>query len=286
MITAIANLSLTSGIFPDRCRQAIIRPLLKKPNLNPEELKNYRPVSNIHFLSKIIEKLVVVRIEEHLINNTLHDPFQSAYRHCHLTETAVLKLHNDIVGGLDIELCTVLASLDLSAAFDTVNHNIFITRLNTEFQISGTIIQWFKSYLDARHHNVCINDDYSRSHTSSCGVPQGSVLGARMFTMYMRPLSAIMNKHGVSYHSYADDIQLYLKCGNNDISVDDTISRLEMCIRDICKWMSQNSLKLNEDKTNFIIFSPKHNQFTTKVINVGANKIPSSEYIKIIKTKM
>ena len=82
--------------------------------------------------------------------------------------------------------------------------------------------------------HVCINDDYSRSHTSSCGVPQGSVLSARMFTMYMRPLSAIMNKHGVSYHSYADDIQLYLKCGNNDISVDDTISRLEMCIRDIC----------------------------------------------------
>ena len=107
-------------------------------------------------------------------------------------------------------------------------------------------------------------------------MPQGSVLGARMCTMYMRPLSAIMNKHGVSYHSYADDIQLYLKCGNNDISVDGTISRLEMCIRDICKWMSQNALKLNEDKTDFIIFSPKQNQFTTKVINVGANKIPSS----------
>ena len=148
----------------------------------------------------------MVRIEEHLFNDVLHDPFQFAYRHCHSTETAVLKLHNDIVGGLDIELCTVLASLDLSAAFDTVNHNIFITRLNTEFQISGTIIQLFKSYLDARHHNVCINDDYSRSHTSSCGVPQGSVLGARMFTMYMRPLSVIMDKHGVSYHSYADDI--------------------------------------------------------------------------------
>ena len=201
-------------------------------------------------------------------------------------ETAVLHLHNDIVSGLDIGLCSVLASLDLSAAFDTVNHNIFITRLNTEFQISGTIIQWFKSYLDARHHNVCINDDYLRSHTSSCGVPQGSVLGARMFTMYMRPLSAIMDKHGVSYHSYAGDIQLYLKCGSNDISVDNAISRLEMCIKDICKWMSQNALKLIEDKTDFIIFSPKQNQFTTKVINVGANKIPSSEFIKILGITM
>ena len=131
----------------------------------------------------------MVRIEEHLFNNALHDPFQYAYRHGHSTEIAVLKLHKDIVSGLDIGLCTVLASLDLSTAFDNVNHDIFITRLNTEFQISGTIIQWFKSYLDARHHNVCINDDYSSSHTSSCGVPQGSVLGARMFTMYMRPLS-------------------------------------------------------------------------------------------------
>ena len=71
-------------------------------------------------------------------------------------ETSVLNVHNDIVSGLDIGLCSVLASLDLSAAYDTVNHNIFITRQNTEFQISGTIIQWFKSYLDARHHNVCI----------------------------------------------------------------------------------------------------------------------------------
>ena len=144
------------------------------------------------------------------------------------------------------------------------------------------MIQWFKSYPDARYHNVCINDDYSRSHTSSCGVPQGSVLGARMFTMYMRPFSAIMDKHGVRYHSYADDIQLYLKCGNNDISVDDAISRLEMCIKDICKWMSQNALKLNEGKTDFIIFSPKQNQYTTKVINVGAIKIPSSKFIKIL----
>ena len=86
----------------------------------------------------------------------------------------------------------------------------------------------------------------------------------------------------IAYHSYADDIQLYLKYGNNDISVDDAISRLEMCIKDICKWMSQNALKLNEDKTDYIIFSPKQNQFTTKMMNVGANKIPSSEFIKIL----
>ena len=143
-------------------------------------------------------------------------------------------------------------------------------------------------YLDARHHNVCINDDYSTSHTSSCGVPQRSVPRARMFTMHMRPLSAIVDKHGVSYHNNADDIQLYftVTCGNNDISVDDAISRLEMCIKDICKWISLNALKLNEDKTNFIIISPKQNQYTTKVINVGANKIPSSEFIKILGITM
>ena len=159
MITAIANLSATSEIFPDRCRQAIICPFLKKSNLNQEELKNNRPVSNIYFLTKVIEKRVVVRIEEHLFNNALHDTFQFAYIHCHSTKTAVLKLHNDTLSCLDIGLCTVLASLYLSAVFDTANHNIFLTRMNTEFGISGTIIQWFKSYLDARHYNVCINDD-------------------------------------------------------------------------------------------------------------------------------
>ena len=104
-------------------------------------------------------------------------------------------------------------------------------------------------------------------------MPQGSVLGAIMFTMYMQPLSDIIDKHGVSYHSYADDIHLYLKYDNSDISVDDAISRLEMCIKDICTWMSLNALTLNEDKSDFIICSPKQNQYTTKGINVGANKI-------------
>ena len=101
---------------------AIVRPLLKKHNLDPEELRNYRPVSNLHFISKIIENIVAERLEEHLNSFSLYDPLQSAYRSGHSTETAIVKLSIDIVSNLDRGHCVILASLDLSAAFDTVDH--------------------------------------------------------------------------------------------------------------------------------------------------------------------
>ena len=111
LITTIVNKSLELGQFPSQLKEAIIKPHIKKSNLDTEELKNYRPVSNIHFLSKILEKLVVKRLEENMSAYNLYDTLQSAYRPQHATETAVLKIHHDIVSGLDNGKCTVLASL-------------------------------------------------------------------------------------------------------------------------------------------------------------------------------
>ena len=116
----------------------------KKQTLDPDLLKNYRPVSNLHFLSKIVEKVVIQRLEVHITRNDLQDSFQSAYRKQHSTETALLKIHNDIVTSLDQKKCTLLASLDLSAAFDTVDHSILIHRLRYEYGIGGVALQWFR----------------------------------------------------------------------------------------------------------------------------------------------
>ena len=124
MTTAIVNTSLTHGHFPSDLKHALIIPHLKKPGLDTNELNHYRPVSSLHFLSKIIEKIVVSRLEEHMYAHNLYDPLQSAYRAKHATETAIIKLNNDIIGGIDEGKCTILASLDLSAAFDTVDHDI------------------------------------------------------------------------------------------------------------------------------------------------------------------
>ena len=146
IITAILNTSLETSSVPALSKYAIIRPHLIKSCLDIEELKNYRLVSNLHFMSKVLEKLVVKRLENHMCTNNLYDPLQSAYRSQHSTETAILKIHNDIIEGLNAGKCTVISSLDLSAAFDTVDHTICIRRLNYLYGVDCTVPQWFESF--------------------------------------------------------------------------------------------------------------------------------------------
>ena len=112
----------------------------------------------------------------------------TTYKKHHSTETALLKISSDILCSLDIKQCTILASLDISAAFDTVDHTItiFIHKLHNVFGIEGKALSWFTSYLHNRQHRVCVNGQSSESRRLDCGVPQGSVLGAQMYTIYTR----------------------------------------------------------------------------------------------------
>ena len=156
VITTLVNSSLATGCFPEPFKEAIIRPLLKKQNLDVEQFKNYRPVSNLHFVSKIIEKVVLVRLENHILKADLHVHVQSAYRKLHSTETALLKISNDVLSSIDTKQCMILASLDFSAAFDTVDHSLLEQKLEYEFGIKGSALQWFKSYLHNRKQRVSI----------------------------------------------------------------------------------------------------------------------------------
>ena len=140
-ISAIINNSLENGIFLSQCEHDIIRPLLKKQGLDADDLKNCRTVSNLQIDSKVLEKLVVQRIDKHRNTHSLNDPLQSAYRKNHSTETATMKLCNDIISSLDSGKCTVLASLDLLAAFDTVHHDIFLHRLQNLYGICGMALK-------------------------------------------------------------------------------------------------------------------------------------------------
>ena len=194
LFTIIVNHSLKLGPFSSQLMEAIIKPHIKKSNLDTEELKNYRPVSYMHFLPKILEKSVVNRLEEHYVYN-IYDSLQSAYWPQHATETAVLKIHHAIVSGLDNG--TVLASLVLSAAFDTVDHFIFIARTQQLYGVDNVCKDWFESYLHDRLHRASINDTLSYRHALKCGVPQGSVFGARLYSMNAYPLSNIIKKHSL-----------------------------------------------------------------------------------------
>ena len=146
----IVNLCLTTGDFPISCKSSIIIPLIKKPGLDREMLKNYRPVSNLSFLSKVIEKVISIRILGHILDNNIVDSFQSAYRAGHSCETALLHVYNDIVTTVGKGNGSFLVLLDLSAAFDTIDHDNLFYILEKYVGIGGSVLRLIRSYFSDR----------------------------------------------------------------------------------------------------------------------------------------
>ncbi len=252
-LTQIINMSLSEGVFPDQFKSAIVTPLIKKPSLDKSVLKNYRPVSGLNFVSKLIERVVTKQIKFHLSSNGLDNLYQSAYKTGHSTETTLLKIKSDIHINLAQNKPTVLVLLDLSAAFDTIDHALLSERLTSWFGFSNIVSKWFRSYMSGRSQSVKVNDSISTPKPLWFGVPQGSVLGPLIFIMYTFPLSVIISGFdNINHHLYADDTQIYIAITPDNAST--AIPELQSCLKSVHKWMVSNKLKLNPDKTEFIIF--------------------------------
>ena len=257
-ITRIVNLSLRIGDLPPNLKRAIIVPLLKKLGLELV-FKNYRPVSNLSFLSKLIEKIVAIQFVDYLVKNKLLDPLQSAYKKGHSTETALLKVQNDLLIDIDDKKVSLLVMLDLSAAFDTIDHEVLLNRLMHHYGIRDNVLQWFRSYISERSQSVIIDGEISEPKQLKYGVPQGSVLGPLLFTAYMEPMRKVIEKYGLNYHCYADDTQLYISFSHgSEEEKENAIDSLEHAISDIKRFMIANKLKLNDDKTEVIFMGTKH----------------------------
>ena len=153
--------SLTTGIVPHDLKTAIVKPLLKKPSLDKNLLKNYHPISNLLFLSQILEKVILHKLLSHLQANNLCNPFQSAYHAGHSTKTVLLHVVNDILFTLDNDNITVLLLLDLSEAFDTTDHQILLSRLYSLFGIQSTALKWFESCLSDRCQFTSVDNSSS-----------------------------------------------------------------------------------------------------------------------------
>ena len=167
-ITKLVNCSLQCSVMTESMKQAQLRPLLKKPSLNHELFKNYRPISNLMFISKSCEKAVAVQLKDHVRNNNLDELFQSAYKAGHSTETALLRVQNDVLRAIDNGGCVMLLLLDLSAAFDTVDHSILLSRLSNSFGIAGAVYQGFQSYLSGRTQFVAVGNARSSCRHLTC----------------------------------------------------------------------------------------------------------------------
>lgn len=198
------------------------------------------------------------RLEHHISTNGLHEDLQSAYRKGHSTETALIKVQNDITEALDNKSVVVLVMLDLSAAFDTVDHHLLIKRLRQAYGVTGTALKWFCAYLSGRTQSVTVDGVQSEPVKLAFGVPQGSVLGPKLYCIYTKPIGQIIHSHGLSYHLYADDSQIYFVIKADAIlQYNHRVRLIEQCVADIRKWMQQNLLKLNDEKTEVIVFASK-----------------------------
>jgi hypothetical protein len=278
VLTLIVNRSLQEGYFPLSMKKAIVKPLLKKPSLDKEVMKNYRPVSNLSFVSKITEKAAMAQVSK-FVSLT---KFQSAYRPLHSTETALLRVQNDILMQLDAGKGVLLCLLDLSAAFDTIDHNIFLQRLTSRFGIEGSVLTWYTSYLQDRFQSVSVNGATSIPRHLTFGFPQGSVSGPQGFSKYSDVVPEIADKHDISAHLFADDTQYYLPFSLTKKDSDNASVRMEDCCEDTRRWMTQNKLKLNEDKTEVLVILPYHHSHKSTIdsLSIGGYNVQTSKCVR------
>ena len=276
----LVNKSLREGTM-DGIKHSEIDPLLKKLGLDSDIKKNYRPVNNLVFLSKLTERVVSKRLDKHMeVNNLFNDEFFGYKKH-HSTETMMLGISDDILSGFDEGKCTVMLFLDLSAAFDTIDIDKLVEILGDEIGLTGTALAWCKSFLSNRTQRVKINGEYSDSLQIKFGTVQGSVLGPKFFNIYVRSQPRVFRNCGFKSTAFADDSN-----GMKSFSISFQYSILKdevkNCIDQVTIWMNQLFLKINPDKTEIILFYPKslHHQIIIGGTIIGEDSIRFSKFVK------
>ena len=239
-----------------------------KVTIDKDALCNYRPVSNLPQLSKVIEKVILQRLTRHIKDESMFDPYQSAYRANHSTETALLLVVNQIKMAFDNRKGTVLVFIDFSSAFDTIDHAILLRRLRLRYGLEGKALDLIASYLQGRTQRVVIGEQSSSSSMLMSGVPQGSVLGPLLFSLYVQSIGDIIRAHGLFHHQYADDLQLYCHFALTKQAFAEAVNHIEKCVDQLKDWMTANMLSMNDSKTQYLPIVPKSAAWLLDEVNV------------------
>lgn len=253
----LINMSLEQGSM-ESLKCGLLAPLIKSMDsmIDSEDYSNYRPVTNLLILSKLIERVVSDRMNKHMNDNGLHSPNQYAYKAEHSAELLLTKVSNDLLLSCDKKTPTLVMFLDLSAAFDTVDQQRLIQILHDDIGIRGTALKWFQSYLQGRTQKVKIGDVYSEEVPVDFGVTQGSILGPTLFNIYTKPFPEKLKVVSVTVEGFADDNQL-MKDFNIVFQVEALGEGIEGTFKLIEEWMRENYLKLNSGKTQIMVVAPE-----------------------------
>jgi hypothetical protein len=272
-LTHLFNESISSKIFPNDWKVSKIVPVAKIKN--PGVLKDYRPISILPALSKALERIMKDQIVSFCNQNDLLNQYQSGFRAGHSTTTALLKIADDIGKELDRNFISVLVLLDFSKAFDTVNFKLLCQKLKNSFFFTESAIKFIKSYLTGRTQCVFANGTLSNFLPVTQGVPQGSILGPLLFSLFINDIStAILFSN---YHIYADDVQIYLSGSKDNIS--SMVSQINTDLTSISDWSDRNGLCLNSQKSQSIAFYRHKPSFIPPVI-INDTIIPYSTKVK------
>ena len=271
----IFNLSIISGVYPDILKIAKVIPVFKKGS--PTSINNYRPISILSPINKIFEKILYSRLIKYINKSKLLYKYQYGFRKNHSTEHALIELVDQIRSSIGESKMTCGIFIDLSKAFDTVNHQILLEKLE-HYGIRGHALELFKSYLSNRKQYVHIDKCKSQTLPISCGVPQGSVLGPLFFLLFINDLPNGCTSGKIRL--FADDTTIFFHTN----SIDDVVSTGKAIMTQLSNWFTANKLTLNADKSSFTLFksSKKVIQNVPEHINFLNQKIKRTSHIKFL----
>jgi len=273
ILAELVNCSMSNGIVPDELKIAKVVPIYKTGDTNV--FSNYRPISVLPFFSKIFEKIAANRLTDYLDKYNIINKNQFGFRKNCSTSMAVINMVEKITKALDEKLFTIGVFIDLSKAFDTVNHQILLSKL-THYGIRGVTLNWFSSYLHNRYQYVAIKDAISSKQQVMCGVPQGSILGPLLFLIYINDIASSSSL--LQFVLFADDTNLFY-CNKSIEVLEETVNK-ELDL--LSTWFRANKLSLNVDKTNFILFKSRNKQYPEISVYIDGRSIKQVSQVKFL----